>query len=499
MSDTRDKAPALELALTGDSAPVSCPGSAVYELAIGLGISTRRAGQLRVMIEELVTEAQEREHGEDPARVDVRAFVEAGHLKVRVTDRGLPVSQEEIVSVGLPHELVRLRFTEYFRLQAHGKEGNIAECSMAVSTEDARVHLQNTEEVLEPDVAHAQDTDLEIRPMLARECGNLARLVYRCYGYSYPSEDIYYPERMAALVESGLMSSVVAVCSAGELVGHAAATFARADARVAEAGKLVVDPRYRSHGLAGRMAALRRQRAEEMGLCGLWTECVTNHPFSQKNQIKLGAVETGIFLGIVPADLQMTKITPGGPDREPSRGSLVSMYLGISPAPRRKAHVPQRYRPLLQDIVCRLRVEREFVAGSQPSNEDSVMSVAVSTEMNIGVITVERVGSDLLAHLERRVADLLRMRVAAIYLDLPVADPGTAYCGDHISGLGFFFSALLPESAKDGDVLRMQYLNEGVSLGDIHLGSDWGREILEAVRRDEQRVGEHLRSLRLSG
>ena len=68
------------------------------------------------------------------------------------------------------------------------------------------------------------------------------------------------------------------------------------------------------------------------------------------------------------------------------------------------------------------------------------------------------------------------------------------------SGLGaFFFSALLPESAKNGDVLRLQVLEHvHVQPDDLKLASDWGEQLLALCIADRERVAAHLRALRLS-
>ncbi len=482
----------LVIELTGDTAPASVPGGAVYELAISLGISSHRARRLRVMVDELVILAQKREHGDRPAEVSVRAWTDQGHLRVEVTDQGIPVFTDDAV---VPHELVRLGFAEFIDLHAHGRDGNVARCSLAVSDHDARDSMDG-DDVLSHDAPEIHEPgEFVVRAMSADECGDLARLVYRCYGYDYPSEDIYFPQRMAALIEEGLMHSAVVVNDQGVLVGHASLTMTSTEARVAEAGKLVVDPRYRSHGLARKMASLRLERAAELELVGLWTECVSNHPYSQRNQRKLGAVETGIFLGILPETVMMT-----GLENETSvRGSLVAMFFALPNAPARTLYVPPRYSGYAQEIVESLTLERVISTDGRVASEPGRLSVSVSTAFNIAVICVEEVGCDFLEQLETRLDELQDMRVSAVYLDLPTSDPGTAHVGEHLAGFGFFFSALLPESGRDGDVLRLQFLDhEHVAPEHLNLASPWGARLLGMCLEDRDRVASHLHQLRLS-
>ena len=423
----------------------------------------------------------------------MRAWTDQGYLRVEVVDRGIPVFHDDAV---VPHELVRLGFAESIDLRAGGRDGNVSRCSLVISEADAREHLSTSETVLGHDGPEEQhDVDLIVRPMKSTECGDLARLVYRCYGYNYPAEDIYYPERMAAIIDQGLMQSAVVENEAGELVGHASLTKARADSRIAEAGKLVVDPRYRSHGLAKKMADLRRKRADELKLVGLWSECVSNHPYSQHNQLKLGAKETGIFFGIMPKSVKMTGI---GSDDE-VRGSLVAMFLALPGLGPRKLHCPPRYMGIVREIVAHLEFDREVTDQGKVAAQSSHMEVSIDQVANVAVITVDQVGQDLVEQLLVRIEDLKSMRIAAVYVDLPLHDEGTAEVGEHLAGLGFFFSALLPESGRDGDMLRLQSLNhEKVHPDHIKTASDWGGRLLKYCGEDQQRVREHLRQLKIS-
>jgi len=49
----------------------------------------------------------------------------------------------------------------------------------------------------------------------------VSRLVYKTYGYTYPNEDLYYPETVKMLNESGRLISIVAMdISNNKIVGH---------------------------------------------------------------------------------------------------------------------------------------------------------------------------------------------------------------------------------------------------------------------------------------
>ena len=46
-----------------------------------------------------------------------------------------------------------------------------------------------------------------------------------------------------------------------------------------------------------------------------------------------------------------------------------------------------------------------------------------------------------------------------VYVDLPLADPGTQRHGDGLRELGFTFGGIFPNRLHDCDVLRYQYLD----------------------------------------
>ncbi len=166
----------------------------------------------------------------------------------------------------------------------------------------------SSEPVLGEHAAAASNDDvasLEIRPMMPADAMGLVRCIYRCYGYSYKDAMLYEPRHIAAALRTGRMTSVVAVTPDGDVVGHCALFVERDDDPVPEQGKLVVDPRFRSHHLGVKMAAVRRALAEERDLVGCWAEAVTNHPASQRELIELGGAEVGLLIGGSPAAVVM--------------------------------------------------------------------------------------------------------------------------------------------------------------------------------------------------
>jgi hypothetical protein len=78
--------------------------------------------------------------------------------------------------------------------------------------------------------------------------------------------------------------------------------------------------------------------------------------------------------------------------------------------------------------------------------------------MGLAFLRTTGCGADLAALARYRLQELCQQRIDCVYLDLPLGDPHAAAACAPLEELGFFFSGVIPEYA-DGDVLRLQYLN----------------------------------------
>ena len=154
----------------------------------------------------------------------------------------------------------------------------------------------------------------------------VARCVYRCHGYTYLDPVMYRPRLLRGALRSGLVHALVAVTPEGEIVGHIALSWERAGDLVPEGGKLVVDPRYRGHHLAERLAEELAAVAVELGLSGVWCECVTNHSHSQKEVLAGGGAETGLLIGATPSSVTMAALG----NTAQGRHSLLTMWTPVA-------------------------------------------------------------------------------------------------------------------------------------------------------------------------
>jgi hypothetical protein len=326
---------------------------------------------------------------------------------------------------------------------------------------------------------HDDEPGVAVRVLEPEDASGLTRLVQRCYGDSYDAAWVYDPQAIAQRLRTGLLRSTVGVTGDGEVVAHVGLVRQRPDDDVAESGQAVVDPEYRGRHLFTLLKQRAAERAAQDGLFGLYSEATAAHPYSQRANVALGAVETGLLLGYIPASVEYTAI-----DARAHRQSVVLFYLKTNDGHTRPVYPPAGDRVMVERIIDRAglrgRVGDAPTHALRPHRSD--LHVEDRADHNDRVVTVRTVGDDLLGALRCARDDALGRAADCVYVDLPLADPGTQRLGDGVRELGFAFGGVFPNRLHDCDVLRYQYLDRvALDVSDIALASDHGRELLEYV------------------
>ena len=113
----------------------------------------------------------------------------------------------------------------------------------------------------------------------------------------------------------------------------------------------------------------------------------------------------------------------------------------------------------------------------------SQVDVRVQTDASRAFMLVAQYGADLEELVKFRLHELCLRRIDCIYIDLPLSHPATPKFCASMEMLGFFFAGVIPEMSE-GDVLRLQYLNNvDVDLENIQVASDFGKELLDYVTK----------------
>ncbi len=447
-----------------------------------LGLPDTDVSGLAEAVEEVCVNIFEQGFGPgQPASFDVVLMRRPGHVVVAVEDQGLPfdfLSLEAGKQSGLASPALT-RFADTVRFANLGARGNRVEIAKRLPFDhiEAFIATGKAAPVAAPSTATA-DAAVTLRLMTPDDAIAVARCTYAVYGYTLPDDYLYFPDRLCEMLAGGLLEVCVGTTPDGELVCYLTCEVEHAGAPVGYLEEGLVDPRFRHHGLLEQMLGFVRKRVTERGMLGVYGEAVTVHPYSQKSNLALGFVETGVQLGdeATVAFKQM-----GGVDSK-KRTATILNFLKTNAGPRRAVYAPPRHRAMMERIYAHGGLQREMKDAVAPTlAPGGQVTVDASAAWSEASIRVTAYGSDLVDLVRARLRELCRRRIDWICLDLPLSHPGAAQLCASLEALGFFFAGIIPDIADD-DVLRLQYLNEiEADVASAQIASDFGKELFAYV------------------
>lgn len=465
--------------------------SAVHAIAEQLGFEPNEVCQLEIVVEEACLNVIE--HAFDPGETgffDVHVERKPGKVVIGIEDKGLPFDFTRIensTNSGIGMLLIKF-FANEVKFMNLGRQGKRLELTKSLKYKDIDAYISAAEKEsganLSGELSEASpDEPLTFSMMTSAQAVSLARCVYRSYGYSYPNDTIYFPERRKELMDSGVLESCIVLNSADEIIAHLAMVKDTPDSKVGESGQAVVDPRYRGRSLFKEMKIFLSEHAKHEGMYGLYSEAVSIHPFTQKGNISLGAHETGFLVAFAPESMSFKKIKT----QQKQRQTTVLFYHRINNEPSRDVYLPYHHATMMRKIYCSLGLNRNFPG---PDSErvsvdgNSVIDVKVVPDLALAFMQVQSYGDDFAGLIDFRLKEMLKQKMDCIYVDLPLSSPATPYFCAVVEQFGFFFAGIIPE-LFNGDILRLQYLNNlEVDVREICTASEFGRELLNYVLQD---------------
>jgi len=465
----------------------------VSDIAEANGISKKETKNLdKVLVEIFRNIVKYGFQGDACKPIEVAIFKRLHTFVVALQDTGLPFDYEKLKQG--EDERFKSYLSKGYADQVHfytlGNRGNKTEIVKNLPASDIRDEMDISEHHKHLKVEPVgPDVEIKIDIFKHSKVHELVRLVYKCYGYTYANEFMYYPEQIESRLHADVMSSCGAYSSDDELIGHLALIFSKPGAKVGESGEAVVDPRYRGHGIFPKMKTYLTEHAASRGVVGVYGEAVTVHQYSQKGSLELGSCETGFLLGYSPGTVSFQNISE---EEKPRRQSIALMFTPILKSKPVKVYVPQVYQEIIETIYSRIGYERDSISENKNSKYSKKgnghMTVSIRSDHNHGIITVDEYGKGTLEEIHFHLKQLCLQRTDCIYVDLPLNNGGTGYISSRLRELGFFFGYVIPEYS-DSDVLRLQYLNNvEISKEDIKTASVFGQYLLDTIMDDWSEV-----------
>lgn len=439
--------------------------------------------------------------GNDDIDIEIEVTNVADEMRIVVRDQGAPLD----FGTGYPprvSELIQLGFADGLEFIADGRAGNRTVITKKIpygSLDETFLAETSATPPPPPDLDDDGKAKVEVRDMTVDDVIGVARLFYRCYGYSaaYASA-VYQPDRLRKLVADGLHLGTVAVVADGTIVGHVACQVDHADAKVGEISQFAVDPQFRKYGVGLQIGVYTAAKMYNAGFLGLYSHAVTVHGRSQKAALSAGGKEVGLLLASQPGELDFHGFEVD-PDR---RKSTLNFYANLGGTPARTVYVPPAHAEIVERIYAHAQLPRTVVSHfpSRPEVEHTTTDIGVNLRHETGIawLEVRRYGADFVASLQSQLQQLRMNRFDLIVIGFPMSDPLTAYFGGGLHELGLSFAAVMPE-LHDGDVLRLQALNNVEIVPEqIEVVSEFGAYLRDFVVNDLRRAGEtvatHLRS-----
>jgi len=471
----------------------------VRELAVLAKLHEERTEALVLAADEACTNIME--HAFEPGETGTFTLdseLTPSLLTLAIRDQGLPFDPDSAPIYGLPDSddpgkaslkglgfhLIQQAVDEARWIQ-HGPEGKELRLVVYLEQKDVTEQLPDTELLpFGDEEPRAPNQTYEVRKLRDEEAIQVSRCIYRAYGYSYPVEDLYYPERIVPMNEYGQLISAEFVAEAGEVVGHYA--LERPDLGIiAESGQAVVIPAHRGRGLMQRMRVFLKEEALSLGLQGIFGQPVTSHAFSQRVNERFGSKVAGLTLALIPRSFQFKRIRT---EPLPQRESVMLYFRSLGKTKPVVVHRPDHHKEMLGLIYEQLDRPAEFREGSLASGKGAA-SVQFKRGFGAGFIRIIKVGTDTFTEVRRAMDDLCDIGNAeVIHMELPLAQAGTASLCDQVENLGFFFSGIGPCFDSEGDTLRLQFLNTEFDMERLQIFGSFGRRLTEYISSERDRV-----------
>lgn len=386
---------------------------------------------------------------EQAAYFDVSVDISEMDFRIIIHDKGKPYDFENVdgdlsSSVGI--KLMR-GLTDGLLFKNLGGKGREQHLIKHLTTLPVYKPSQTEERVDE-----LGDLEFDIHPLQKNEAIAVSQCVYDEFGYTYPSEVVYYPEQYYEACQRNEYFSLVATTPSGEIAGHLALIFSPHFPGIAEMGIGVVKKKFRNYSLMSKLTNQILDIAEnDFKLNALTAQPVAYHTYTQKICNKTNFKACGFVLHYLNYDLITTFDGVG------DRGN-VAVAFRIFNDDLKTIYVPSELEELVHYIVTNSALKRQLAEGTMPA-EDSLSEVVtdINQRMKLGKIYVEHAGSDIYAALKTSLLTAKREKCAIVQLYINLTDPHAPFAYEQAKALGYFCTGILP-CTTIGDYLTMQCL-----------------------------------------
>ena len=424
-------------------------------------------------------------------------------LKVSLRDKGLPFGAGETESkitksakdgrLKMDGPIFHLNeYLDEIRLHNMGPEGKELVLikhlkNKSITDYYAACDLEPYESSVPQIAASLEALKCRVRQMKPSEAAEVSKTIYKTYGYTYPHDYVYYPEKINALNKNGQIHSAVAITGDKDIAGYGVFQIWEENPQIVEMAQGVVKPEFRGLGCFRTISQYLLDQAKSKGIHGAFGEAVTNHTISQHTVHGFGFKDCGLRLAMIPPETMFR----GMQTKNAYRVSMLVQFLYLRQPPVSPLiYAPPHHADLIGALYHGLGVKPE-IKKTAPAKADKIASssairIKLVGPMNFARIIIDRYGTNIIDDLKTRVKELCLKKIEILNLFLNLSDPLTGIYTEEIEKLGFFIAGILPGGLAGGDALVLQYLNNvPIDYDAIQVKSTTARNLLAYVREHD--------------
>lgn len=447
----------FQLKISPDKEMIAIALSAAKEYASRYIDNPKEVNKMGLALEEAIANVLNFSMTDSVESIKIYAEAKGGELKFSVIDKGIPGDFNEMLkdedSLGLT---IMQKVTDRITIKNLGLKGRCQELVKYIS----QLPDFEAEQKKEKELELIKPKEIKIIPLRRSDADWVARGIYSEYGFSYPNDIVYYPDRFYEAVQNGSIHSIVAVDEEGRFLGHVGASKWDDIPGIYESGMAVVNPACRGAGVFNLLITTLDEQVralpdakQNLG------EAVTTHTFSQKGGYNSGSRATGFIFCLTPPGSSLSTFRSKQEKSAIQRDSYVLTPAVIDCSEKTVYSVPE-----ISDIADYaygiLNLKRKIITDDLPPEiEVSVGNTSTHTTWNFSRITIYEIGKDIAERIKRDVLAAKKVGTNTIQLCFSMDKPGVYQAYEAAKAQGFFCTGLLPVTEM-GDVLLMENLFE---------------------------------------
>lgn len=307
---------------------------------------------------------------------------------------------------------------------------------------------------------------------------------FSVYGEGYPVDTYYMPEKLIDENAKDMIHSVVATNEENQVVGYCALFRSSSPFEgMYEVGQYIIQKAYRGTGTVQKIHQYVTEVCpEKYNIATMFGEPVTNHTIIQKMMQTKGFIETGLEIGLMPAQAY---------EADQSIQGRVSTLMTFS-IPKDRPHTlypPLSYMDQIQIDIAQLSLDRKI---SAPLIEDPVLKqsqtlVEFYDFAGVGRLQVQKIGRDIYKVIQEFEDEIQKRDFQVSQLFLPLDQPQIHDICSRLNENNYFYGGYLPRWF-DTDGILMQKIVPQPCFEGLKLYTEKAGQLLDYVKKDWERV-----------